>query len=125
MRLFAIAMLLMVATSRAEACPHSSVCVVAGTREAISAVRETRPRTLLQLAISELEIRDALAISLRRHVVATHRGVEMPWVWQVLRREVYGRMPRYVEPRFSLVLSPVVVESPQDTVPGVGLEGAF
>ena len=51
---------------------------------------------------------------------------EMPWIWQVLRREVYARMPRYEKEReFTLVLSPVVVKSQSDTVPGVGVAGDF
>jgi hypothetical protein len=51
----------------------------------------------------------------------------MPWIWQVLRREVYSRMPRYEQKReFSLVLSPVVVKTQTDeTVPGVGVAGDF
>jgi hypothetical protein len=35
-------------------------------------------------------------------------------------------MPRYEKrDAFSFVLSPVVVTSPSDTIPGVGLAGAF
>jgi hypothetical protein len=52
--------------------------------------------------------------------------VEMPWIWQVLREQVYARMPRYEKPeRFELVMSPVVVTSPSDTIPGVGVAGSF
>lgn len=50
----------------------------------------------------------------------------MPWIWQVLVREVYGRLPSYDEDhRFTLTLAPVVVASAYDTVPGVGVEGEF
>jgi len=51
--------------------------------------------------------------------------VELPAFWQLLRKEVYGRLPRYERHRFDLVLAPVVVRSPSDTVPGVGVEGDF
>lgn len=52
--------------------------------------------------------------------------IEMPWIWQVLRDHVYARMPRYEQPRrFALVVSPVVVTSPSDTIPGVGVAGSF
>ena len=52
--------------------------------------------------------------------------IEMPWIWHVLREQVYARMPSYKAPdRFTLMLSPVVVVSPSDTIPGVGVAGAF
>jgi len=52
--------------------------------------------------------------------------IEMPWIWQVLREQVYSRMPHYDhKQRLSLVLSPVVVTSPTDTIPGLGVAGAF
>ena len=60
--------------------------------------------------------------------VATQaRRVEMPWVWRVLRREVYARMPRVKakHKRADTVFSPVVVDGPYDSVPGVGIEGGF
>jgi hypothetical protein len=50
----------------------------------------------------------------------------LPWIWEVLRRAVYARMPRYDQPReFSMVLSPVVVAGSFDTIPGVGVAGEF
>ena len=52
--------------------------------------------------------------------------IELPAFWQVLRREVYGRLPHYERAKhFELVLAPVVVRSPADTVPGLGVEGDF
>jgi hypothetical protein len=87
---------------------------------------------MLDLAIRrEVASIDVLSTSLRTHVVPNSRAIEMPWIWQVLRRGVYDRLPRYerldVQPhqKFSMVLSPVVVASPQDTVPGFGVEGGF
>jgi len=66
--------------------------------------------------------------SLRLAPLARHSSddIEMPWIWEVLRKQVYGRMPHYEEPhRLTLVLAPVVVKSQTDTVPGVGVSGNF
>ena len=54
-------------------------------------------------------------------------GVEMPWIWRALREQVYSRMPTYEksDDSFKLVLAPVVVTSPSDTIPGVGVSGDF
>ena len=54
-------------------------------------------------------------------------GIEMPWIWRVLRERVYSQMPTYERSSddLKLVLSPVVVTSPSDTVPGVGISGDF
>jgi len=43
----------------------------------------------------------------------------------VLREQIYSRLPRHDDERFTLVLSPVVVTSPSDTIPGVGIAGDF
>lgn len=51
--------------------------------------------------------------------------VEMPWIWRALREQVHTRLPKYEEQRFSVVVSPVVVTSPSDTIPGVGVGGVF
>ena len=52
--------------------------------------------------------------------------VEMPWIWQALSTQVYSRMPTYEESHsFKIMLAPVIVTSPSDTVPGVGVAGDF
>lgn len=51
--------------------------------------------------------------------------VEVPWFWRALRHHIYTRLPKYEEQRFSLVVSPVVVKSPSDTIPGLGVGGVF
>lgn len=52
--------------------------------------------------------------------------VEMPWIWKTLRERVYSRMPSYEQSKdFKLTLAPVVVTSPSDTVPGLGIAGDF
>jgi hypothetical protein len=154
-RVVLMSMLVMLAAPRAEACPTSTVCAAVQTqgprgvpadavRHEIAQARAIAPRSMMRLAITRENLArallaersvestdDRLAGSLRTHVVPRARSIEMPWVWQMLRHTVYARMPRYdraasrTEHRFSLVLSPVVVSSPQDTVPGVGVEGDF
>lgn len=152
-RVVLMSMLVMLAAPRAEACPTSTLCAAVQTqgdlrgvpsdavRQEIAQVRAIAPSSMLQLAISRANVARAersgeltehrLAGSLRTHVVPRARSIEMPWVWQMLRHNVYARMPRYdrvasrTANRFSLVLSPVVVSSPMDTVPGVGVEGDF
>jgi hypothetical protein len=52
--------------------------------------------------------------------------VEMPWIWKSIRERVYSRMPTYEEPNeIKIVLAPVVVTSTSDTIPGLGIAGAF
>jgi len=74
---------------------------------------------------------DPLSLSMRTHRVAPVAGVEMPWIWGQLRQGIYDRLPTYEggsrQPanKFTLVMSPVVVVTPQDSVPGVGVEGGF
>ncbi len=133
-------MLVMLAAPRAEACPNGTVCVSVQTRTETPAYgnaarREIAPaRSMVQLAFARAERTtqpDPLAVSLRTHRVPRASAVEMPWVWRMIRTSVYSRMPRYDRVsqeranRFSLIFSPVVVESPQDTVPGLGVEGGF
>ena len=52
--------------------------------------------------------------------------VEMPAIWATLRDKAYSRMPTYEQDQgFKVVLAPVVVSSPSDTVPGLGVAGDF
>lgn len=132
-----IAMFVMAMAPSAQACPRGTVCVSSQTRIARSA-EIARPRSMLQLATARIRIAapgtatsHPLAASLKTHVAPKRPAVEMPWIWVTLRTSVYARLPTYErvarrpENKFSLVLSPVVVSSPQDTVPGVGVEGGF
>jgi hypothetical protein len=131
-RVVLLSMLAMFSAPKAEACPHGTMCVSAVTRGGDATQAEVpRPRSMLQLAVKKVELSNHLAKSLRTYVVTRSGSAEMPWIWQVLRTSVYSRMPRYerlsqrAENRFSFVVSPVVVSSPQDTVAGLGLEGGF
>jgi hypothetical protein len=140
-------MLLMLAAPRAEACPRGVVCVASETRAAPAVTvaeiatgdaggtilaEAPRGKTTIDLALrGDPATFDMLDRSLRTHVAPRAGVLEMPWIWQVLRHNVYARLPRYErtdlpkDQRFSFVLSPVVVASQQDTVPGVGVQGGF
>jgi hypothetical protein len=135
-RLVVVALLLVVAELRAEACPRGTACVASQTRSlggetGTMALVVAPARPLLQLAVDRGEPRDLLAHSLATHVAPAPRAVTMPWIWVVLKKSVYRQLPTYErrgarpENHFSLVLAPVVVDSPTDSVPGVGVEGGF
>lgn len=51
--------------------------------------------------------------------------VEMPWIWRVLRERVVSQMPRHRSRGLSVTMQPVVVTTPAETVPGVGIGGDF
>jgi hypothetical protein len=89
----------------AVACPEGALCLTARTP-----------------AVVEV----AGPASLPTPVVESPAREDLPWIWQVLRDQVYARLPRYEEARtFSFVLAPVVVKGSFDTVPGLGVAGDF
>ena len=135
MRVAAVLLLLVVAHLRAEACPRGTACVAAETRggseTGTMALVAESARPHLRLSVDHVESPDPLARSLATHVPPRPRAFTMPWIWVVLRKSVYAQLPTYErrgarpENHFSLVLAPVVVDSPSDSVPGVGVEGGF
>ena len=78
---------------------------------------------LLKLRVAKLEKLPSLMRLLPTRDVKNE--IEMPWIWRVLRERVYDQLPHYERKRSFFVLSPVVVNSPSDTVPGVGVAGGF
>ena len=104
--------------SVALACPPIEACLVnLKSTTKLEPARTTPP--------------DAVTIDLHLPVLAPPRrapgDVEVPWIWRVLRERVYDQMPTYQKNRNELkvVLAPVVVTSPSDTVPGLGIAGNF
>lgn len=70
--------------------------------------------------------RDPVQLAFRFEIERAAEPNPIPWIWLALRAKVYDRLPSYDEERgFSLTLAPVVVTSAYDTVPGLGVEGAF
>jgi hypothetical protein len=51
--------------------------------------------------------------------------IELPWIWRVLREQVYSQMPSHRAQTVVLRLAPVVVTTPSETVPGLGVAGDF
>jgi hypothetical protein len=121
------ALIAVIATAPALGCPRRVLCVVDG---------EAAPRHEVARFARFVHVRDVRPIvrrpDKREHVYAHERvrsandEPELPWIWRALRDHVYARLPRYHDAkRFTLVVSPVVVTSPSDTVPGIGLAGNF
>lgn len=112
-RLLLIAATLGALGSSATACPPIEACLV----RLRSTVKEPAP------AVVETTGEAIRTPAPKRKAPGE---IEMPWIWRALRENFYARMPRYEQPRQLLVvLSPVVVSSPADTVPGVGVSGKF
>ncbi len=102
------------------------LCVVELNRTAPEIAHGATPRTAAMLDVRSAQLPADRGLTFDAPARPDPDAVEMPWIWRVLRDQVYARMPRYEQPqRFTLVLSPVVVASPSDTVPGVGVAGNF
>jgi hypothetical protein len=122
-----IATVAAVTTGSALACPRHVRCIVSPPQSMPSPElpRASVPATLPDVRSVTLAKDDQLAFG-DAPAKADPSEVEMPWIWRVLRDQVYTRMPRYDRPqRFTLLVSPVVVTSPSDTIPGVGVAGEF
>jgi hypothetical protein len=112
-------------TAPALACPRDVLCVVQPTAKAAETPAATRtPAVIPDVRTAQLPSDDRLTLDDLRDELEPGE-IEMPWIWRVLREQVHARLPKYEEQRFSLVLSPVVVTSPSDTIPGVGVGGYF
>jgi len=52
--------------------------------------------------------------------------VEMPWIWQALKKTAYDRLPQKdFEGGIDCTFAPTIVSTGFDTVAGAGLEGRF
>ena len=106
-------------TPAATACPPVEACMV----NLKTTVREPSPTPETRRAT---QVVAALAAPLPAPARRDPTVVEMPWIWKSLREQVYSRMPTYEDPNeLKVVLAPVVVTTPTDTVPGLGLAGDF
>jgi hypothetical protein len=111
---------LLLATARTTlACPPSARCVI----DAPPTNEVAAPKRAVSLRIAHLPARVPWKLD---EPPPRASDVELPWIWQVLRREVYDRMPRYRgDDDLTFVLAPVVVTGSFDTVPGLGVAGDF
>jgi len=126
--LFVVLAILATATP-ALACPVGALC--ASVELAMPRAETRRAESPRGARIASTAVRRDSTLVASRDVwnlgeaIAKPSTTAMPWIWQVLRTEVYARMPRYRDDDFTFVLSPVVVAGQFDTVPGVGLAGDF
>jgi hypothetical protein len=118
-RLFVLTAALFVGlgASTAAACPPVEACLV-------------HLRTTTKPVAPEAPATAEIVSAMRAPLVAPARPdpavVEMPWIWKSIKERVYSRMPTYEEKNeLKIVLAPVVVTSPSDTVPGLGIAGDF
>jgi hypothetical protein len=117
-----LALLLLATAPPVFACPVGTLCAaVDAPRIEVAAPAPPPPRPL-SLRIERAPERPPWDL---RAPPPADTANEMPWIWQVLRREVHARMPRYDDDAVTVVLSPVVVAGTFDTVPGVGIAGDF
>ena len=118
-RRFIVTAVLLELTGSAMSCPPLDSCVT-----------QLRSTTSVALAHTPQAAPDfsRLTHSLL-HTTTPRRApgeVEMPWIWKALSSQVYSRMPTYEQSHaFKIMLAPVIVTSPSDTVPGVGIAGDF
>lgn len=106
-------------TPAATACPPVEACMV-NLKTTVS-----EPSLTPQMRRAT-EVVAALRAPLPAPTRRDEAVVEMPWIWKTLREQVYSRMPTYEDKNeLKVVFAPVVVTSPTDTVPGLGLAGDF
>jgi hypothetical protein len=106
-------------TPAATACPPVEACLV----NLKTTVKDPSPTPEMRRAT---QVVAALAAPLPVRTRRDPTVVEMPWIWKSLREQVYSRMPTYEDQNeLKVVLAPVVVTTPTDTVPGLGLAGDF
>lgn len=130
--LLSILLLGLAAPSVARACPRGTACfgttMNAAVVEAPNRVAPIPPPVTAPVRaplVKPLVMDESLTLALRAKQPAATDASAMPWIWQVLRTEVYEAMPHYEQERYSLTLTPVVVAGQFDTVPGLGVGGDF
>jgi hypothetical protein len=114
------ALLCALSAAQAEPCRASTAC--SEQREELrinAAVHVRRERESSPLAHELLTAAD------EGQRKPTMSGVEMPWIWQQLRRTAYRHLPRKRIDRFDATFAPTVVSSGFDTVAGAGVRGRF
>ena len=105
----------------ASACPPADACLAklrAGLHEPLKPIESAEPAPVA-VAVRSLQVP-------RAPRKLTVDGVEMPWIWAALRERAYSQLPTYRDRNaLRVVLAPFVVTSPSDTIPALGISGAF
>ena len=105
-----------------SACPPAEACLAKVRARLHEPLKPAEPEPAAKPIAS-------VARSLQQPLVPSRvspDAVEMPWIWRTLRERVYSQMPSYRDRNdLRVVLAPFVVTSPSDTVPALGIAGAF
>jgi hypothetical protein len=113
-------------TGPALACPRRLLCIVETSHAAAPEVPRTTTPAAAVPDVRQVTLASDHHLTFEAPPKRDPNEIEMPWIWRVLRDQVYSQLPRYEQKeRFTLVLSPVVVTTPSDTIPGVGVAGDF
>ena len=114
-----LVVLVLAAAPPVSACPIGALCatIVDAPRDEVGA-----PQRPISLRIERAPERPPWDL---RTPPPAATDDDMPWIWRVLRTQVYARMPQYRDEALTFVLSPVVVAGTFDTVPGIGIAGDF
>jgi hypothetical protein len=112
-------------TGPALACPRRVLCVIGADQPGAPEVARatTKPAPVPDVRTATLAPRSHLTFD--APAKRDPAEIEMPWIWRVLREQVYSQMPSHQASGFVLTLSPVVVTTPSETVPGLGVAGDF
>lgn len=109
----------------AQACPRAATCVIGLDVRALAATAPRRPPVLVRPAAPLSTSITAVAPAWTFEPPVRPDPDAMPWIWQAVRDKLHAQMPRYEQRSLTFTLAPVVVTSPSDSVPGLGLAGAF
>lgn len=114
-----VALVVVLATAQPVlACPPGARCVT----DAPPKIEVSAPKRAVVLRVEHVAAQQPWRL---HEAPVREPDSDMPWIWQVLRREVMRAMPRYRDRDLTFVLSPVVVSGSFDAVPGVGIAGDF
>jgi hypothetical protein len=115
-----------VTTGPALACPRAMMCLVTPERTAPEVAHAAkRPPQIPNVRKLNLRVKPRARLTFTAPAKPDPNEIEMPWIWRVLREQVYSQMPSHRSRGFALTLSPVVVTTPSETVPGLGVGGEF
>ncbi len=110
----------------AVACPLDGACLALAAAPAPTEVSAARPVRPTVRWAPRLAARDAEPVSGAVVFACGDQVGDPSAMWNDLRDQVYARMPRFdAVPQVTMVVSPVIVRSTFDTVPGFGLSGDF
>ncbi|HEY5952678.1 MAG TPA: hypothetical protein VIV40_44570 [Kofleriaceae bacterium] len=114
-----------ITTAPAHACPRDVLCVIAPDRAASPEVAPAHRKPAAFPDVRKLTLAPRAHLTFVAPPKRDPSVVEMPWIWRVLREQVYSQMPSHRARNFTLTLSPIVVTTPSDSIPGVGIAGDF